>query len=99
MSVHRVLFVLATSLGFPLSIAAAPAIPFDPATLHGFNLMEKISANEMKSVPYREEDFALIKEFGFNYVRLPVDYRCYTEANDWLSFRENVLRDVDQAIA
>lgn len=96
---RRAMFMLALFLGFPLSLSAAPALPFDPATLHGFNLMEKIAANGMNSVPYREEDFALIKEFGFNYIRLPVDYRCYTEANDWLSFREDVLRDFDQAIA
>ncbi|NCA10484.1 glycoside hydrolase [bacterium] len=91
--------IVAALIGVPASLAAAPALPFDPAALHGFNLMEKVGVDWMNNTPYREEDFALIKDFGFNYVRLPVDYRCYTVKNDWLSFREDVLRDFDQAIA
>ena len=91
--------ILAALSGVPASLAAAPALPFDPATLHGFNLMEKVGVDWMNNAPYREEDFALIKEFGFNYVRLPMDYRCYTVKNEWISFREDVLRDFDQAIA
>jgi hypothetical protein len=91
--------ILAALSGVPASLSAAPALPFDPATLHGFNLMEKVGVDWMNNAPYREEDFALIKEFGFNYVRLPVDYRCYTVKNEWLSFREDVLRDFDQAVA
>jgi hypothetical protein len=63
--------ILAALSGVPASLSAAPALPFDPATLHGFNLMEKVAVDWMNA-PYREEDFALIKEFGFNYVRLPV---------------------------
>ena len=95
---RRLMFMLVLALGFPAALSAAPELPFDPATLHGFNLMEKVGVDWMNT-PYREEDFALIKEFGFNYVRLPVDYRCYTVANQWLSFREDVLCDLDQAIA
>ena len=29
--------------------------------------------------PFREDDFAWIAELGFDFVRLPLDYRCWTD--------------------
>jgi aryl-phospho-beta-D-glucosidase BglC (GH1 family) len=69
----------------------------DPARWFGFNLLEKFTLRGQ--APYREEDFKWIAELGFNFVRLPMDYRCYTEAGDWLQFKEATLREIDQAIA
>src|ERR1035437_8847512 len=66
----------------------------DIAAWRGFNLMEKCAVDWLKNAPYREEDFRLIAEFGFNFVRLPLDYRCYTATNDWLAFREDILREI-----
>jgi len=69
----------------------------DISQWRGFNLLEKFTLG--RNAPYVEDDFRWIAELGFNFVRLPMDYRCYTEADDWLKFKEDVLRDIDQAIA
>jgi endoglucanase len=68
----------------------------DTSRWRGFNLLEKFTLGQ--NAPFREDDFKWIAELGFNFVRLPVDYRCYTEKTNWLKFREDMLKDIDQAI-
>ncbi len=79
--------------------ASAPSAPLtaDPSHWRGFNLLEKFTLRG--NAPYRENDFKWIAELGFNFVRLPMDYRCYTAPGDWLQFKEDVLREIDQAVA
>lgn len=69
----------------------------DTSQWRGFNLLEKFTAG--RNAPFVEEDFQWIAELGFNFVRLPMDYRCYVEKDDWLKFKESALREIDQAIA
>lgn len=69
----------------------------DISQWRGFNLLEKFTLRG--NAPYVEDDFRWIAELGFNFVRLPMDYRCYTEGDDWLKFKESVLQDIDQALA
>jgi aryl-phospho-beta-D-glucosidase BglC (GH1 family) len=76
---------------------AGKSVPADPAQWRGFNLLEKFTLRG--NAPFKEDDFRWIAELGFNFVRLPMDYRCYTETNDWLKFREPVLQEIDQAVA
>ncbi|HZO90334.1 MAG TPA: cellulase family glycosylhydrolase [Chthonomonadaceae bacterium] len=61
----------------------------------GFNLLEKFTL--AGNAPYRESDFDLMAEWGFDFVRLPTDYRCWTTAPG--AYREDVLKEIDQAIA
>jgi endoglucanase len=61
----------------------------------GFNLLEKFNGRNDRFV---EADFAWIAELGFNFVRLPMDYRGWVEPQDWTRFREATLQDIDQAI-
>ncbi len=62
----------------------------------GFNLLSLF--NSGRKEPFPEEDFAAVSEFGFNFVRLPMDYRCWTDKNDWTRLREEDLKLVDQAV-
>lgn len=48
--------------------------------------------------PFREDDFRLISKLGFNFVRLPMDYRGYVVDGDWNRFHEPALAQIDQAI-
>lgn len=64
----------------------------------GFNLLEKFH-RDWNNRPFVEEDFRLIHELGFNFVRLPMDYRVWIEGNDWERFDEPTLREIDQAVA
>lgn len=61
----------------------------------GFNLLEKFILEY--DAPFREADFDFIAEFGFDYVRLPLDYRIWTDEKG--GYREARLREIDQAIA
>ena len=64
----------------------------------GFNLTEKFH-RDWNNGPFVEEDFQLIHELGFNFVRLPMDYRVWTIGDDWRRFDEPTLEEIDQAIA
>ncbi|HEV2859936.1 MAG TPA: cellulase family glycosylhydrolase [Pyrinomonadaceae bacterium] len=60
----------------------------------GFNLLEKFTL--AGNAPYREEDFDLTAAWGFDFLRLPCDYRCWTEAPG--TYREAVLKEIDAAL-
>jgi aryl-phospho-beta-D-glucosidase BglC (GH1 family) len=61
----------------------------------GFNLLEKFTLRDDR--PYLEWDFDFLAQSGFDFVRLPTDYRIWTEAPG--KYREAPLREIDQAIA
>ncbi len=63
----------------------------------GFNLQEKFNI-EWSNSPYQESDFRLISQWGFNFVRLPMDYRTWIVNGDWNVFNEPVLKEIDEAI-
>ncbi len=60
----------------------------------GFNLQGKYDA-DWSNGGYQEWDFKTIHELGFNFVRLPIDYRTYTYTGNWNQFMESSLRDFD----
>ena len=90
------LVLLTTLVGSSQAADAQKIGNLDISTWRGFNLLEKFTLG--KNAPYGEDDFKWIHELGFNFVRLPTDYRCYTEKGDWLKFKEPVLKEIDQAI-
>ncbi|HID23195.1 MAG TPA: hypothetical protein EYP14_12440, partial [Planctomycetaceae bacterium] len=63
----------------------------------GFNLLEKFYKG--RDERFKEEDFRLIAKLGFNFVRLPMDYRVWIKDGDWTRLDERVLREIDQAVA
>jgi endoglucanase len=62
----------------------------------GFNLSEKFQAADNK--PFVETDFQWISQWGFDFVRLPMDYRCWTDKTDPYKLDEKVLGEIDQAV-
>ncbi|MGA2064036.1 MAG: cellulase family glycosylhydrolase [Thermoguttaceae bacterium] len=64
----------------------------------GFNLLEKFHLGSGRT-PFRQDDFRLISKLGFNFVRLPMDYRLWIKDGNWEEFDEAALRDIDQAVA
>ncbi len=79
-----------------LRSAEAPAAR--PPRRRGFNLLEKFIA-AVANEPFREEDFACIAGWGFDFVRLPLSYRCWSDPQNWREFREPVLKEIDAAVA
>ncbi len=107
---------LQTAGAFAVAAVASPALPLAaaedkaPTPRHlprwrGFNLLEKFTKRQEGNPPFREEDFALIAEWGFNFTRLPLSYLCWTDPSDWprsergwLNLREPELKDIDGAV-
>jgi len=79
----------------PLSAADAPRTPLR----HGFNLLERFQWNPQADGEYREADFAIIHDWGFNFVRLPMDYRFWIKNNDWTQIDDARLAGIDRAVA
>jgi aryl-phospho-beta-D-glucosidase BglC (GH1 family) len=61
----------------------------------GFNLLEKFQS--VGNQPFVEEDFELIADWGFNFVRLPMDFRCWAKTPE-AEFNEQTMKEIDQAI-
>jgi len=64
---------------------------------HGFNLLEKFTRD--RNAPFVERDFQWMANWGFTFVRLPMDYRCWIEDDDPMKLKESALTEVDQAVA
>lgn len=84
----------------------SPPIPAKNPKWYGFNLLEYFSTDPdwMKYFPYKndgmfsEDDFRWIRDWGFNWVRLPMDYRFWTDSQDLLKIREDKVVPIDRAI-
>lgn len=87
------------------SIEAADVKPQDASSIplhkrlprwRGFNLLEKFNASSNK--PFVESDFQWMSQWGFDFVRVPMDYRCWTDAKQPRQLNEKVLAEIDQAV-
>ncbi len=63
----------------------------------GFNLLEKFIVTSSND-PFRESDFEMIAEMGFDFVRLPMSYWCWSDPKDWRKLDEKILKEIDQAV-
>lgn len=82
----------------PMTPQWLPATPQKLPRWRGFNLLEKFH-RDWNNRPFVEDDFRLIAQLGFNFVRLPMDYRTWIQDGDWTKFNEAVLQEIDQAVA
>jgi len=104
--------LLPSGFAFSQASSAATESQSSPSTTaaknprwYGFNLLEYFSTDPdwMKYFPYkndgmfREDDFRWIRDWGFNWVRLPMDYRFWT-APDLFTIDEKQVEPIDRAI-
>ena len=87
---------------FPAAMRRAPKVARPSARLRGFNLIEMLNRDwAPDSRGFSEEDFRMISGWGFNFVRLPLDYRYWIKDGDrrnWEVFDEAGLAKVDAAV-
>ena len=64
----------------------------------GFNLLEQFSHHH--NAPFVESDFEWMAEWGFDFVRLPLSYWCWSEPNPdtWLQMDEAILGEIDRCV-
>jgi len=85
---------------------AEPPSPVKNPAWFGFNLLEYFSTDPdwMKYFPYKhdgmfqEDDFRWMRDWGFNFVRLPMDYRFWTDTEDLMTIRQKNVEPIDRAI-
>jgi aryl-phospho-beta-D-glucosidase BglC (GH1 family) len=65
--------------------------------LKGFNLLGKFDVG-WADYGFSEDEFMVVKDLGFNFVRLPLDYRTYTQPGDWDIFLEDKVAEIDKAV-
>jgi endoglucanase len=63
----------------------------------GFNLTEKFDPDEQGY--FHESDFKLISGWGFDFVRVPISYLCYSSFENWKLLDDCILKDIDKAVA
>lgn len=63
----------------------------------GFNLLGMYDINWNINV-FNETEFKMIHDLGFNFVRLPLDFRTYTKPGDWNTFYLTKVAEIDKAI-
>ncbi len=63
----------------------------------GFNLLEKFIVTSSND-PFKESDFEMMAEMGFDFVRLPMSYWCWSDPADWRKLDEKILKEIDQAV-
>jgi endoglucanase len=63
----------------------------------GFNLLGKYSAHQAFGA-FLEWDFQKISDWGFDFVRFPMDYRLWIKDGDWRKIDPGAFEDLDQAV-
>ncbi|HUC85368.1 MAG TPA: cellulase family glycosylhydrolase, partial [Candidatus Acidoferrales bacterium] len=97
-SVAAAVMVPLAQRGYCAPARALPeATPRKLPRWRGFNLLEKFQS-EQGNAPFVEQDFEGIADWGFNFVRLPMDYRCWAKTPD-AEFDEQTMKEIDQAVA
>ena len=100
-----------SAAGPPAKAGAKPDLTYRKLPRwRGFNLQEKFQdqPDDLSKVapewsfynePFKEADFRMIAGFGFDFVRLPMSYKCWIKNGNWREFDEARLREIDQAVA
>ena len=103
MNLRKLLFIVFFSWILPVfNSIAQPGGPIPDlkqfcSQQKGFNLLGKFDVS-WSNTGFTQKEFSTIKELGFNFVRLPLDYRTYTQAGNWDNFIETQIAKIDQAI-
>ncbi len=98
---------LKASTGAVAAVLGIPALARDGRVLpdpsphklprwRGFNLTEKLNCH-YSNKPFVEQDFKWLATWGFDFVRLPMDFRCWAKTPE-VAFNEQTMREIDQAI-
>lgn len=84
----------ASLLGFQARGADIKPLATKLPRWRGFNLLELFYRNQ----PFRESDFQWISAWGFDFVRLPMDYLQWTDRDNPEKLIEQVLANIDHAV-
>jgi endoglucanase len=64
----------------------------------GFNLQWERSPGETNKPAFTESDFAMMREWDFNFARIPLSYWIWSKPTDWESIDDEPLKEIDRVI-
>jgi len=76
----------------------SPCIDKLPSSWKGFNLLDMFYLRENNQFEFIENEFKIISEWGFNFIRIPMDYRHLILKDDWNNINENAVSRLDRAL-
>ena len=79
-----------------VTVLPTPTAQKLPSEWKGFNLLYFF--NTLNYKPVDEGKFRLISSLGFNFARIPIDYRCMISRGDWSAFNERALSELDKVV-
>ncbi len=83
----------AIMLGLVLAACSTIAAP----RFRGFNLTD-LAKYKGEPASFRAEDFELMQEWGFNFARLPMDYRFWIKDGKWNEIDADKLKPLDDVL-
>ena len=79
--------------------ASAPVPQSDLPLWKGFNLLNMFYKDSGdRDSNFVEEEFKMMSEWGFNFARIPIDYRILIKNNDWNNMDEQAMKRLDKAV-
>jgi len=70
-----------------------------PSSWKGFNLLNMFYSGGWETdIPFNEKEFKMMSDWGFNFVRIPIDYRILIKGNNWNNINESAMRRLDKAV-
>lgn len=64
----------------------------------GFNFPVGFGSEVPEERKFQEKDLEIMKEWGFDFARIPMTYRNWADKDDWLNIDEEVIKEVDAVV-
>ena len=70
-----------------------------PSSWKGFNLLNMFYLKGRETdIPFNEKEFKMMSDWGFNFARIPIDYRILIKSNNWDNMNESAMRRLDKVV-
>jgi aryl-phospho-beta-D-glucosidase BglC (GH1 family) len=70
-----------------------------PSSWKGFNLLNMFYLRgQGMDTPFNEREFKMMSDWGFNFARIPIDYRILIRSNNWNNMSESAMQRLDKAV-
>jgi len=91
-------FVFAYDFSGKTTALPAPTPEYLPSSWRGFNLLNMFYMDSSEDSGFEEGIFKMMAEWGFNFARLPMDYRIWIKSGDWNVIDEREIKRIDRAL-
>ena len=80
----------------PASASKAPELHIP--RYRGFNLQWEREPGQTNRPAFAESDIEMMREWGFNFARIPLSYWIWSKPSDWMAIDEKPFQEIDRLI-